>query len=285
VDGAERQRNAPVRIFVSADIEGVVGVVARDQGRPTGFEYEQARTWMTDGVLAVCSAAREAGVTEVVVADSHGHGYNVQLERMPDYVQLVRSWPRPLGMMQGIELGSYAGALLVGYHAGATNPGGVLSHTLSSDLFQEIRLNEQVVSEAALSAAIAGHFGVPVLMVAGDDVFVDEARLLFGDVPAATLKTAYGTSSALNPSLAVAASRLRDATRAGIAGAGERRPHRLEGPVSIDLRLRTRSVADWLAYLPGVERTGAFAVQYRAEDIIATSRFLMFVTFAKSAFA
>jgi D-aminopeptidase len=99
------------------------------------------------------------------------------------------------------------------------------------------------------------------------------------------LKTAFGTSSALNPSLAVAASRLRDATRAGIAGAGERQPHRLEGPVNIDLRLRTRSVADWLAYLPGVERTGAFAVRYRAEDIIATSRFLMFVTFARSAFA
>jgi D-amino peptidase len=285
VDGAERQRNAPVRIFVSADIEGVVGVVARDQGRPAGFEYEQARTWMTDGVLAVCSAAREAGVTEVVVADSHGNGYNLQLERMPDYVQLVRSWPRPLGMMQGIELGTYAGALLVGYHAGSTNPGGVLSHTLSSDLYQEIRLNEQVVSEAALSAAIAGHFGVPVLMIAGDDVFVEEARHLLGGVPAAILKTAFGTSSALNPSLAVAASRLRDATRAGIAGAGERQPHRLEGPVNIDLRLRTRSVADWLAYLPGVERTGAFAVRYRAEDIIATSRFLMFVTFARSAFA
>jgi D-amino peptidase len=272
-----------VRIFISADIEGVVGVVAREQGRPSGFEYEQARTWMTDSVLAVCSAAREAGVTEVVVADSHGSGYNVQLDRMPDYVQLVRSWPRPLGMMQGIELGGYLGALLVGYHACSTNPRGVLSHTLSSDLFQEIRLNDEVVSEAALSAAIAGHFAVPVLMAAGDDVFVAETRLALGDVATATLKTAYGTSSALNPSLAVAAARLRDATLAGIAGAGQRQPKRIEGPITIDLRLRTRSVADWLAYLPGVERTGAFTTRYRAEDIIATSRFLMFVTFARSA--
>lgn len=271
-----------MRVFVSADIEGVVGVVAREQGRPTGFEYEQARTWMTDGVLAVCSAAREAGATEVVVADSHGSGCNVQFERMPDYVQLVRSWPRPLGMMQGIDVGAYVGALLVGYHAGSSNPDGVLSHTLSSDLFQEIRLNEQVVSEAALSAAIAGHFGVPVLMVAGDDVFVAETRLTLSGVATATLKTAYGTSSALNPNLAVAASRLREATIAGIGAAGQRPPHRIPGPISIGLRLRTRSVADWLAYLPGVERTGAFDVRYRAEDIITVSRFLMFITFARS---
>jgi D-amino peptidase len=271
-----------VRLFISADIEGIVGVVTREQGRPAGFEYEQARTWMTDSVLTVCSAAREAGVTEVVVADSHGHGCNVQLERMPDYVQLVRSWPRPLGMMQGVEIGEYGGAMLMGYHAGGTNPGGVLSHTLSSDLFHEISLNGEVVPEALISAAIAGHFGVPVLSIAGDDVFVAETRSLLGNIAAATLKIAYGTSSALNPSPAVAAVRLREATLAGIAASAGRQPYRIEAPITIGLRLRTRSVADWLAYLPGVERTDAFCVRYRAEDIIAMSRFLMFVTFARA---
>lgn len=274
-----------MRIFISADIEGVVGVVAREQGRPAGFEYEQARTWMTDAVLATCAAAREAGATEFVVADSHGHGCNVQLERMPDDVQLVRSWPRPLGMMQGIESGQYAGALLVGYHAGATNQGGVLSHTLSSDLFQAVALNGKVVSEAALSAAIAGHYGVPVLMAAGDDAFVAEVRAELGDLATATLKAAYGANSALNPSLAVAAARLRDATRAGIAAAGRRAPYRIAGPVEVALRLRTRAVAEWLGYLPGVERSGAFEVRYRCEDILAASRFLMFVIFAKASLA
>ena len=108
-----------MRFYISADIEGIPGVVTREQGRAGGFEYEQARTWMTDSVLAVCTAAHEQGVEEVVVSDSHGNGHNLQLERMPDYVQLVRSWPRPLGMMQGIEVGEYVGAALVGYHAGS----------------------------------------------------------------------------------------------------------------------------------------------------------------------
>lgn len=274
-----------MRWFVSADIEGIPGVVAREQGRTTGFEYEQARTWMTDAVLAVCGAARDRGATEVVVADSHGHGYNVQLERMPDYVQLIRSWPRPLGMMQGVELGEYGGAMLVGYHAGGSNPDGVLSHTLSSDLFREIRLNGVVASEALISAAIAGHYGVPIVMIAGDDVFVAETCSLLGEVASATLKVAYGTTSAMNVNLAVAQERLREATDAAIATASRRAPYRINGPITVDLELRTRSVAEWLSYLPEVRRTSAFSAQYMAADILAASRFLMFVAFAKSSLA
>jgi D-amino peptidase len=271
-----------MRIFVSADIEGIVGIVAREQGRPSGFGYEQACSLMTDSILAVCAAAREAGADEVIVADSHGSGYNIQLERMPDYVQLVQSWPRPLGMMQGIEVGNFTGALLIGYHAGSANAGGVLAHTLSSDLFQDVRFNDRSVSEAAISAAIAGHFGVPILAIAGDDVFVAETRALLGDLDSAALKGAYGTTSAISPSLAVAMGRLRQVTLSGIANAPLRKPHRVEVPVCVEMRLRARSVAEWLGYLPQVERTGAYTVRYSCQDIISASRFLMFVTFTRA---
>jgi D-amino peptidase len=271
-----------MRFFVSADIEGVVGVVTRDQGRPGGFEYELARSWMTEAVLTVCAAAREVGAKEVIVADSHGNGCNLQLERMPDYVQLVRSWPRPLGMMQGVEVGEYDGAFLIGYHAGSTSFGGVLAHTLSSDLFQEVILNGRAASEAAISAAIAGHFAVPVLMIAADNVCIAEAQAQLGNITGAAMKFAYGTTAALNPSLPVTAARLHEATLAAIADRELRRPYVLAGPVSVELRLRTRMVAEWLAYLPGVERTGAFGIRYQCEDILAASRFLMFVTFARS---
>jgi D-amino peptidase len=271
-----------MRIFVSADIEGIGGIVGREQGRPSGFGYEQARSLMTDSILAVCAAAREAGADEVIVADSHGSGCNIQLERMPEYVQLVQSWPRPLGMMQGIEVGNFTGALLIGYHAGSANAGGVLSHTLSSDLFQDVRFNGRTVSEAAISAAIAGHFGVPILAIAGDDVFVAETRTLLGDLEGAVLKGAYGTTSAISPSPAVAMGRLRAATLSGIANAPVRKLHRVEGPICVEMHLRTRSVAEWLGYLPEVERAGAYTVRYSCQDIIGASRFLMFVTFARA---
>jgi len=272
-----------MRFYISADIEGIPGVVTREQGTAGGFEYEQARTWMTDSVLTVCAAARERGVEQVVVSDSHGNGYNLQLEKMPDYVQLVRSWPRPLGMMQGIEIGEYVGAALVGYHASSTNPAGVLAHTLSSDLYQEVHLNGCPIAEAQLSAALAGQFSVPVLMIAGDDVFVAETHSVLGDIPSATLKVAYGTTSAVSPSLAVAHERLRVAVGEAFDRRTAIEPHRIDGPVEVELRLRTRSVADWLAFLPEIERTGAFTVRYRAADIVAVSKFLMFTTFARAA--
>lgn len=275
-----------MRFYVSADIEGICGVVSREHTRPGGFEYEAARDWMTQSTIAVCEAARAAGATEVIVSDSHGNGQNIRMEALPDYVQLVRSWPRPLGMMQGIEVGRFAGCFLVGYHAGGSNPDGVLSHTMSSEFIHEIRLNGAVASEAVISAALAGAHGVPVLMVASDDVGVAEMRAQLGDpLAGAVLKHAYGSYSALNPSLSVALSRLRAATADAVALVGAVRPYRIDGPIELEITLRTRFVAEWLSYLPEVERRGAYAIRYHAVDIVAVSRFLMFLAFARLATA
>jgi len=273
-----------MRFYISADIEGISGVVSREHTRPGGFEYEAARDWMTQSTLTVAQAAHAAGATEVIVSDSHGNGQNIRMEALPDYVQLVRSWPRPLGMMQGIEIGRFDGCFLIGYHAGATNPNGVLSHTMSSEFIHEIRLNGAVASEAVISAALAGAHGVPVLMVASDDVGVMETKALLGDhLAGAVLKQAYGSYSALNPSLPVSLSRLRAATAEAVALVGRAEPYRIDGPVDLDIVLRTRFVAEWLSYLPEVERFDAYTIRYRAADIVAVSRFLMFLAFARMA--
>ena len=93
------------RLYISADIEGTVGVTSTEQTGPAGFEYAQAREWMTNEVIAACEAAFENGITEIVVSDSHGNAQNILPDKLPAGVKLVRSWPRPLCMMQGIELG------------------------------------------------------------------------------------------------------------------------------------------------------------------------------------
>ena len=274
-----------MRFYVSADIEGICGVVARDQMRPGGHEYEAACGWMTQSVVAVCEAAHAMGATELVVSDSHGNGLNIHPDAMPAYVQLVRSWPRPLGMMQGIERGHFDGAFLVGYHAGASNPEGVLAHTLSSDLIHEVRLNGVVANEGLISAVVAGAYGVPVLMVAGDDVTVRETRALLGDVAAATLKQAYGSYSAIAPAPSVALQRLRDATADAISRVGTLAPFTMTVPVDLEIALRTRFVAEWLSYLPDVERRDTYTIRYRAADVVAVSKFLMFVVTARIALA
>jgi D-amino peptidase len=274
-----------MRIYISADIEGMPGVVSRDHLMPGRFEYENARDSMTDAVVAACETLRDLGVEEIVVSDSHGNGQNIRFERMPSYVRLVRSWPRPLGMMAGVDHGHYDGALLIGYHAGGSNPRGTLSHTLSGEFFHEVRLNGRVVSEAAISAAIASHFGVPVLLVAGDDVVVQESLEQLGDVATATLKTSLGWLSAMMLSPAEADARLRAGVKDAVSRIGRQGPPLPETPCVLEIRLRTRCVAEWLSYLDGAELLDAYSVRYRAADIVAVSHFLTFVSSARAALA
>lgn len=272
-----------MRIYISADIEGIPGVEMPGNLMPGGFSYETARDAMTEAVLTACEIVREAGAEEVVISDSHGNGQNIRLERMPPYVQLVRSWPRPLGMMQGVEIGEYAGALLIGYHAGASTVGGTLSHTMSGEFIHEVRLNGVVASEAVFSAAIGGHYGVPILLAAGDDVFVAETRGVLGDLATATLKTSFGRNSAINPSPAVVDARLREGVRDALGRVGKVKPYVAEGPVELEIRLRNRFMAEWLSYLEAVELLDAYTIRYVTPDIVGASRFMMFLTSARTA--
>ena len=152
----------PVKIFISADMEGLTGVVTGDQLGPTGFEYAAFREVMTAEVNAAIEAARAGGATEIVVADSHGNMENLLLDKLPPDVQVVRSNPRPHGMMEGIDA-TFAGVLFIGYHSSTTNPRGVRAHTLSSANLADVRLGGVSMPESGLNAALAGHYGVPVL--------------------------------------------------------------------------------------------------------------------------
>ncbi len=184
-----------LKVYISADMEGVAGVVTADQLGPPGFEYERFRGFMTDEVLAAIEGARSAGATEFLVSDSHGNGENLLIERFPKDVQIVRSWPRPLAMMQGIDA-SFGAVLFVGYHASTTNPEGVRAHTMSSAHLADLKLNGVSMPEAGLNAAIAGHFGVPVAMISGDDAIVKEAQALLGPIVGAS---SSGTTAFIPP--------------------------------------------------------------------------------------
>src|ERR671915_1344604 len=128
-----------LKIYISADMEGVVGVVTNEQLGPQGFEYARFREFMTQEVNAAIEGALAAGATQIVVSDSHGNGQNLLIEKLPADITLVRAWPRPLGMMQGIDE-TFAGAMFIGYHTGTTNLQGVRAHTLSSARLTDVRL-------------------------------------------------------------------------------------------------------------------------------------------------
>ena len=137
-----------MKLYISADIEGVAGIVSRDQCFPSGFDYEPARRLMTAEVLAAIAGARKAGVDEFVVSDSHGNGQNLLIEEFDADTTLVRCWPRRLSMMSGLEDGGFCGAFFLGYHAGVSNPSGGLAHTFSSKALSAVQVNGVAVNEA-----------------------------------------------------------------------------------------------------------------------------------------
>ena len=162
-----------LKIYISADMEGVTGAVSSEQLGPGGFEYQRFRKFLTEEVIAAIEGAREAGADQILVSDSHGNGQNLLIDELPEDVQVVRSFPRPLGMMQGIDE-TFDGVIFIGYHSSTTNPNGVRAHTTSSARLAAVHVNGTEMTEGSFNASIAGHFGVPVIMVSGDDAAVGD---------------------------------------------------------------------------------------------------------------
>jgi D-amino peptidase len=266
----------PLRVYISADMEGIAGVVSPEQLGPTGFEYARFREFMTAEVLAAIEGAREAGATEILVSDSHGNGLNLLIERLPADVRVVRSWPRPLGMMEGID-STFAAAIFIGYHSATTNPAGVRAHTLSSANYAGVAINGVPVPEAGLNAAIAGHFGVPVALISGDDVAVEEARRLIGDLEAVPVKRAISFHAATTLTPQAAQALIKERVKAALARRGSLRPYRVTAPVRLDLTFKNYRPAEMLAYLPIVQRTDAHSIRYTGRNVLEVSRFLQFV--------
>lgn len=266
----------PLKLYISADMEGIAGVVTEQQLGPTGFEYERFREFMTTEVNTVIETAFAAGVTEIVVSDSHGNGQNLLIEKLPKQVTVVRSWPRPLVMMEGIDE-TFAGAILLGYHASTHNVAGVRAHTISSARLADVRINDKPVGEGEISAAIAGHFGVPVIMVSGDDQVVKEMQASLGDVEGAVVKWANSFHSARTLTPAAANDVIRAATQRALARIKDFRPYTVKTPVRFDIRFKSYRQTQMLSYLPIVEQLDSHTVRYVGKDVPAASKFLEFV--------
>jgi D-amino peptidase len=266
-----------LKIYISADMEGVVGAVTAEQLGPQGFEYSRFREFMTAEVSAAIQAAFDAGATEIVVSDSHGNGQNLLIEKLPRQVTVVRSWPRPLMMMQGIDE-TFDGAIFIGYHTSTNNTAGVRAHTISSARLADVRLNGVSMPEAGINAAIAGHFNVPVIMVSGDDEVVKEVTKLLGDIEGAVVKWAYGFHSArtLTPDMAYEV--IREKVKKAIGRIKDFKPYKLKVPVELDVRFKSYRPSELLSYLSIVERTDSHSIRFRGKDIIEVSKFLEFIT-------
>jgi D-amino peptidase len=276
---AAAQTTGPVKVYVSADMEGVGGVSTWDkQSSPKGADYEKFRRLMTLEVNAAIAGAYDAGATEVLVSDSHWDGQNIDAELLDKRARMVRAWPRPLGMMQGIDE-TFAAAVFVGYHASEGQADAILAHTESASRYVDVKLNGTTVPEAGINAAIAGEFGVPVVFLSGDQTIGAEARRLLGPIESAAVKTAGGFYSATMLHPEECQRLIREGVKRGIERRAQIKPYKLTRPVKLEVTFKQTVLAEIASYFQGVERPRGNVVVYTARDMLEASRFFNAIGF------
>src|SRR3954468_25020628 len=241
------QTPRPRKVFISVDMEGISGVVQPAQLGPDGFEYQRAREWMTGEVNAAISGIRDAGPADIVVCDSHGNGQSVLIDKLPDDVRVVRGFPRPLEMMQGIDE-SFAAAVFIGYHGSEWTSGAVRGHTISSARLLGVRLNGAEVSEGIYNAALAGQFGVPIAFVSGDRLAVAQLQQAVPSAEGAILKEPYGYHSALTVTPARSQAMIRDGLKRAMAKLASLQPYRLRTPIDLEVGFKLTIDAERAAF-------------------------------------
>lgn len=177
-----------MQIYISADMEGITGLVDALDVQPGGTDYERGRVMMTEDVNAAIRGAVTAGATRILVNDAHGPMRNLLPDLLHPAASLVRGRPKPMGMLEGLD-GSFDAALCVGYHARA-GALGVMSHSFMGHEIEDMWLDEYAVGEIGLVHATAAALGVPVRLLTGDDAACAEVTSWDPGVRAVEVKQA-----------------------------------------------------------------------------------------------
>lgn len=267
-----------MNVYISVDMEGCAGVVTREQVTPGGSAaYRRACDLMTREANAVIAGVAAFGAGRIVVNDSHARMTNLDPETLDRRAECSSGYPKPYSMMAGIGE-HFDAALMVGYHGGAGSSPAILDHTYSARVFRAVRLNGVRQTEASLNAALAGHHGVPVALVSGDEATCVEAHGLLGpDLPTVATKAAFGSEAAFSLHPAVVRERLEQAAAEGLArvSAGHLQPLRIPGPYRLECEIHTTLAADYAATIPGVERPAGRTLHFDHDDYPTVFRCLL----------
>ena len=263
------------RIYISVDFEGAACVIGNPSGPMdtlgTGLNtttqiFQQAQRLVTAEVNAAVRGAIAGGASEVIIEDAHGSGYNLLYEELHPDAKILMGGPRPRRFCELDE--TFAGIILLCYHAMAGTQGGILAHSYSSVSVHSLIVNGKPVGEMAVDAAVAGERGVPVILVSSDEAGCKEARSFFGK-SVITVTTKKGISR--NCALSLSPKKAQELTEHGVKRAVEQcasiKPFTMKGPFTIDRVFKWESQADSVATTPGAERLDPYTVRLKAKTM------------------
>jgi len=261
-------RMVSMKAFISVDLEGMPYIVIPGHLNLKGPLYDEARRIATRVTLVAADELHKNGFDRVTIADSHGPMVNILVDDLPEYVEIVRGFPRPLSMVAGVD--GCQIALFLGYHAKFGTAKSTFDHTYAGSCINRVEVNGIEASEFMLNGYVAGEVGVPVALVAG------EARLLEEDVKkyapwaeAVVLKTSLSRLSAKSASMISIEKDLRGAIRKAVVAQKKNKLELLvaKKPVKMAVTFLVSHFADAASLLPSIKRVNGLRIEYTAKNM------------------
>jgi D-amino peptidase len=259
------------KIYISVDMEGISGISGSDQLSPGGSEYGRSRKLMAEDTNAAIRGALAAGATEIVVNDSHGGQRNLLPEDLHPSARLISHSFKRYGMMEGLD-SSFDAVLFIGYHAKAGDPNGLFAHT-GSGVLRDLQINGRSVGEGGMNTLLATWYGVPVMLVTGDDVAVAEVREVAAEARGVIVKRAINVRAVELFPLESTRKQIEAAARDAVAAAKKTKPQQ-GGPFGVQMQFRDTLIPDIAEAFPTIRRVGPETVSFSTDTMPAAYRLI-----------
>lgn len=269
-----------LRVYISVDIEGMEGVVSYNETLRGKGDYELSRRRLTKDVNAAIAAAKAEGATEILVCEGHADMENLLFDELDPAADLISGAMRSSLQMQEIEAG-FDAMVLFGHAGGGQTVGGVLDHTFNSKKIHGLRLNGLTMNtEAVFNAAVAGHYGVPMVAVIGDRAVVNEVHTFLPDCEGIVVKEGLSRFSARSIHPVRARERIEQGVRKALRERERKQLLKLKEPLTMEIDYFYSAGADTASLVPGVKRISPRTVSFTddAETVFRLHELLLFRT-------
>ena len=266
-----------MKIYISADIEGVTGITHWDETEKIKPDYQLFARQMTKEVRAACEGAIKAGAKEIWVKDAHDTGRNIWADDLPKIVRLVRGWSEhPYLMVQELDE-SFDAILMIGYHSFASSSSNPLSHTLNSSTLNYIKLNGEYASEFLIHGYAAATMGVPVVFISGDEGVCKEANKVNKNIKTVAVNKGVGDSViSIHPALAV--EKIKKSVESILKGDIDKCKIKLPEHFKVKLSYKKHVRAFKASFYPEMKQVSSTSLVFETDNYFEVLRMLLFTT-------
>lgn len=265
-----------MKIYISADIEGVAGIAAWDEAKKSSPNYPYFAEQMTKEVAAACKGAIMAGATDIVVKDAHASAMNINPSKLPENIKIIRGWSgHPYKMIQGIDE-SFNAIVFIGYHSYGGSDKNPLAHTISSSVIEYIKLNGEYLSEFLLHLYLAMYLGIPVIFLSGDKGICEDAKKFNKNIVTVAVSEGIGAASiSIHPDKAVEL--IKDGVRRALEGDLSKNKAELPEDFTLEVGYKYHGDAYKNSFYPGATQNSPKSILFKTDDYFEIMRATSFL--------